>query len=499
MSDNFKKNIKANVISSYVNFATNALFTFFLSPILIGFLGTSNFGIWKGVQKILDFASLADGRASQALKWVVANKKNQSDNKEKQQAVGSAIKIWFYFLPILLLILLGLIWILPYMINDLDNENYNVVRIVGLIMGVNILLNPLLGIPDAILVGVNQAYKSNFVQTIWIVISNISMVAVASLGYGIIGLATVVLIIGVLKGICVLLTCKKSVTWLRVRQPERQQLKTFFGFSAWVLLWSFVSRLLLSSEVILIGFLIGSDEVSNYTFTAYIFALALSISLMTTSAAMPGLGAVFGAKDYVKSAKIANSIRDINIFISVFFGCIMLICNKSFVTLWMGSEFYLGDDINALITIVLVQLILIRNEAQMQDVGLKIRSKVLTGLVGAVLSIVFSIILFYFIRSIIAIFVGIIIGRLIMSFRFPLLVNKMFTIKYNYKRLLFAIMILFISYFYSISVSFNFNWGGFVLYAIGIFLVVFLTCFLLLLPKESRRELLRKKNNNDKI
>ena len=55
-------------------------------------LGAYSFGVWKSIQKILTFASIADGRSSQALKWVVANDE-ATQMKLLKQAIGSAIKV----------------------------------------------------------------------------------------------------------------------------------------------------------------------------------------------------------------------------------------------------------------------------------------------------------------------------------------------------------------------------------------------------------------------
>src|SRR5690554_1619033 len=149
-----------NAFTSYINFIVNAGLVFFISPFLVTYLGSSTFGIWKSIQQILGFASIADGRASQALKWVIANKKDVDNDREKQEIIGSAIRIWLYFLPVLLISVGVLVFLLPNLINGLQFHEVNIVRVAGMILGMNIILTPLLGIPDAVLVGINEAHKS---------------------------------------------------------------------------------------------------------------------------------------------------------------------------------------------------------------------------------------------------------------------------------------------------------------------------------------------------
>ena len=176
----------------------------------MSFLGNYSFGVWKSIQKILTFATVADGRATQALKWVIANDESKGDIIVKQQAVGSSLKIWLYFLPLILLIISLLVWNLPNLINNLDSSLYKSVYLVGFILGANMLINPLLAIPDAILVGTNNGYKSTSIQITGVVFSNFLMVLVAYLGYGIIGLASVMLLITLMNAVFIFYVCKKK-------------------------------------------------------------------------------------------------------------------------------------------------------------------------------------------------------------------------------------------------------------------------------------------------
>ena len=64
----------------------------------------------------------------------------------------------------------------PKLINELEESMCATVYAVGLILGANFLIYPLLAIPDAVLVGTNNGYKSISVQTISMVLSNCAMV-----------------------------------------------------------------------------------------------------------------------------------------------------------------------------------------------------------------------------------------------------------------------------------------------------------------------------------
>ena len=71
---------RRNLVTYYLNFVVSAVVGFIVNPLLLGALGPLLFGVWKSLQRYLDFATVADGRASQALKWIVANR-SSSDRR----------------------------------------------------------------------------------------------------------------------------------------------------------------------------------------------------------------------------------------------------------------------------------------------------------------------------------------------------------------------------------------------------------------------------------
>tara|TARA_Y100001954_G_scaffold239202_1_gene311906 strand:+ start:2144 stop:3643 length:1500 start_codon:yes stop_codon:yes gene_type:complete len=485
------RKIKLNVVAGYFNFILTSIFVFFINPFLVKFLGSSTFGVWKNIQKLLSFASIADGRSTQALKWIIANDEYKNDFKIKKQAVGSAIKIWVYFLPLVLLFLFLLIYNLPFLINGLDKQNFHIIYQVGFILGANILISPLLKIPDAILVGTNRGYKSTFIQIFGMILSNLLMVIVSYLGYGLIGLSFVVLFITLFNAFFVYLICKSNIKWLGIEKPSSDQISDFFKFSFWVLIWSFVMKLILSTEILLIGFLISSETVTDYVFSTYIIQLAISISLLTGSAITPSLGSFMGAKMNQKVKKIISSMREIITFIALFFGSLVILINEDFVVLWMGEEFYLGSKSNLLIVSIMIILVLTRIESQIQDLSLKIKNKVLYGLFASILSLISAVIGFYFFHNKIeGLLLGVLIGRIVMYLIFSNMVNKMIKIRHNYKRGIYIIILISIVFFLEMYIPLVNNWFNLFLYLVLITSIYIPLLYFLIFSRNTRKDVL---------
>jgi O-antigen/teichoic acid export membrane protein len=206
-------NTKLNAITLYLNFIVLAVIGLVSNPLLVRFLGVEAFGIWKACLRLLDLTSVADGRASQALKWIVAHKSLRESEDNMRREVGSAIAVWMLWLPILMTVISVMLWLLPHLIKDIPPADLTAARMAAGLLGANILLTGVMGVPDSVLAGTNQGFRSYIVMTTLLVFSNVAMVLAAWLGYGIIGLGAATVAGSFLTGLCTLLVAYRYVSW----------------------------------------------------------------------------------------------------------------------------------------------------------------------------------------------------------------------------------------------------------------------------------------------
>lgn len=492
LKNDLVRRTKFNAIASYIYFILSAALTFLVSPLLVASLGVSSYGVWKSCQKLMDFATAMDGRSTQALKWVIAESESRDDFEEKRQAVGSAIKVWLWFSPLLVISTGTLIYFIPELIKDLPLSDYRVTRYVCLILAGNIIITPLLQIPDSILMGMHRGYLSTIIRSFWIVVTNVMFLVIAYFNFGIVALTIVILISSFMNGVCIFILGKNRIPWFGVTRPSKARFRKFFKFSGWMLGWSFVLKLFLASEIVLIGFLVGPKSVTYYIFMAYIAEFCSAIASLTTSAVVPGLGRLLGEKNIVKARQVIISLREIILFIGVIFAGGMLALNRSFVTLWIGEKFYMGDTVNLLIVILLIQNILMQSEQQIQDLSLQIRKRVIYGFVGTMFGFLAAG-AFYklFGGKIEHILVGVIAGRLVLNILLPKLVNEMAEIKkIDFKKYLFGFILVFGFYFAGKIIVID-SWWQFGMWVFFFGAILICSAFGALLSRDNRRVILR--------
>jgi O-antigen/teichoic acid export membrane protein len=414
---------RRNLFTYYLNFIVAALVGIVVNPLFLSALGPLLFGVWKSLQRYLDFATVVGGPGSQALKWIVANRTTLTD-QERRRDVGAAILVWCRWLPVATLVAAGVTVGVPLLIRGIPEDARSVAYAAAAILAANTVLAGLLSIPDSVLAGVNQSYKSMLVTTLAFIVSNGAMVVAAFAGWPLWSLAVIVLTAAVANAAVTLLVAKRAVHWWGISRPTKPDLRRVLGFSAWTLGWVVVDRLFLASELIVISVMVGAVAVAQYTFTTYAMQFVLAIALVTASGFTPMLGSQLGASDFSAAAERARSVRHLVIGIAVLGSGAMLAFNGAFVTIWVGAEQYLGTTINALLVVCGLQLALIRMDGQILDVTMRIAPKVVVGLISSVGGVVAGCLGFALTHDLAVALVAVIVLRLGSNVAYPLFVAR---------------------------------------------------------------------------
>jgi O-antigen/teichoic acid export membrane protein len=242
---------------------------------------------------------------------------------------------------------------------------------------------------------------------------------------GLIGVAVAELITTIITGVFFLLVVRSYVPWFGVARPQRQATKRFFGLSSWFLVWRLVMQLMTATDLLILGIFGSASLVTTYSLTKYAPETLINIVDILVFGIAPGLGGIIGAGDLRKAARLRGEVIVLTWLVTAAAGSTILVWNRAFVDLWVGSEHYAGPAANVLILILVAQFVLIRNDSSIIDLTLNISRKVMLGLLSAVLSIVMAIVLVgYFNAGITGLVLGLIAGRALLSVAYPVLIGR---------------------------------------------------------------------------
>ncbi|MEM7063780.1 MAG: hypothetical protein AAF572_11520 [Cyanobacteria bacterium P01_B01_bin.77] len=459
-----------------------ALVLFAVNPFLVSGLGDYLYGIWQVLWRFFGYMWAATGRAGQALKCSIANRQHSTDYEENRRLVGSTLIIWLLSLPLLFTLGALLIWLLPARL-EVPLELLGIVRLTIALLVANAILMSLADIPRAILYGENLGYK-RLGLTSAVLISGGGLIIVAvHLEMGILGVAGAKVLTTILTGTLFLQLIRANIHWLGILKPSLDNVRNFFALSGWFMLWKFVTQFMMTGDIIVLGIFDSPESVTTYSLTKYIPDTLTQLVAIVVFSITPGLGGIIGSQQLEKAIKVRNEIMAFTWLLTTALGATILIWNKSFVQLWVGLKYDAGPIPTLMVILMLTQLAFILNDANIIDITLRVRSKVLLGCLAAILSLISAgLLVSYFQAGIIGLCIGFIISRLILSLGYPWIVGRFLgvsffaQIKSTVRPVLISLLILAISLHLRNVLSVG-NWVGLLLLGpvtgIGILFIAF--------------------------
>ena len=385
--ENLTQKAYMNAFAATLDYVARLVSGFILTPFLVSGLGDLFYGIWRTLGNLTGYLSAASGRPSQALKWTIANLQTSTDYEEKRRNVASSLIVWVIFLPLLSTLGGIMVWFVPYWIKDLPAEYFTIVRLAALLLVADMITTTLTVIPQSVLEGENMGYKRMGLSATLVFVGAGLAILALYLNTGLVGVAVAELITTVTTGVFFFVVVRSYVPWFGLARPSRQMVREFFGLSWWFLAWRLVMQLMTASDLVILGAFASAQLVTTYSLTKYAPETLINIVAIVVFGSTPGLGGIIGAGDLKRAARVRGEIMLLTWLVTVIVGSTILLWNQAFVGLWVGSERFAGTLQNLLILVLITQFVLIRNDANIIDLTLKLSRKVMLGFFSALVSV----------------------------------------------------------------------------------------------------------------
>ena len=410
-----------NVVASLLDYGAKVAVGLVIVPILVGGLGRSLYGVWEMLGRLAGYMTAGDGRPTQALRLVISNLQASDDDDAKRRYVGGALVVWLLFLPVVIAAGVALVWLAPT-ITKVTPALAPMVRLTCALLTVSLVFGNLASLPESVLRGMNLGYKRMGLQAGLEVVGGALVAAGIYVGLGMAGAAGGQVAFALLMGVCFWWVVGKYVPWFGVARPTRADVTGLLGLSAWYSVGEAITKLLLASDVIILGMVLSPAAVTPYVLTGYAARMAVNVHVLAAGGAIPGIGGVIGLRQYEKANGLRNELLAVTWLFAATVGVTILLWNRSFLGLWVGSQNYAGTWVNLLIVFTMAQTAFVRSDAYVIDSALQLRQRVLVTAVAAVLTIGLGIVLTWRF-GMLGLCVGILTGRLTQSVAYPLLVR----------------------------------------------------------------------------
>ena len=418
---NLTRRASLTAIASLLDYTVKAGVSLVITPILVGALGRSLYGMWEMLGRLIGYMAATDGRPTEALRLVVSQQQT-ADPKVNQRAIGAALAVWVLMLPLVALVGGSLAWLAPTLTHAPDAQR-SAVRLTCALLVVAFIFAGLAAVPESVLRGMNLGYKRMGLQSaISIVVGALAVWAVKA-DFGLPGLGSSWIARDFIAGAVYWLLVRRYLPWFRVAKPSREMIKSLFGMSVWLAVGDLVAKLLLASDVLVLGWIISPAAVTTYVLTSYAARTGTGIFVFTAGSAMPGLGGVLGKKQFTSAVKIRHELRMLTWLFTTVVGATILAWNASFLHLWVGSKNFAGPWVNLLIVLNAMQTAFIRTDSYIIDAALRPRARVIFGAITVIATLTLGFVLTHAL-GIAGICLALLIGRAIQSISYPMIVHS---------------------------------------------------------------------------
>ncbi len=409
-----------NAVAPNIDFAVQAVIAFLINPLLLAYLGSSLFGIWQILERMVGYLSVTENRPTEALKWVIAYERESNDWQRKQRQIGATFYAWLFFLPLVGVAGAGLIFLAPRLISA-TAEQAHVIRLATLLLVFRFMIFGLAAIPSAVLVGMNLGYRRLGLKSTRYFLAAAGGLGALELGWSLTGLAAAQVFATLVFILLMWRIAISDLSWIRIRKPIKGETKGFIRYGGWFLSWSLVVRLLIGSDLLILGFLISPEAVTVYVFTNFLARWIPDFAFRTGSGLSVGIAGIFGQGRYHQAARLRSEQFAGVWLLCVSAGVAILLLNNSFVSLYVGRDQYGGPIVTLLVIILALQFAFIQLDGTNISLTLDIRAKVGLGVVGAILSVLLALALGSEF-GIAGVCTGMMIGRSVLSIGYPRIV-----------------------------------------------------------------------------
>lgn len=406
-------------------YAARMVTSFVVIPLVEAALGKFGFGAWRWIQSTVSYGAPLGGKPTHALKWTLATMQESEDYGEKRRQVASGLVVAVLLSPVVVIGGATLAWYAPGWLSA-PTVWVTPIRVAIAVITADAVVTNLLAIPRAVLEGENLAYRRLGITVLIILAGGGLTIGAIALDTGLAGIAAAVLITSLISLVAYLLIASREVAWFGLERPSRPDVKRFFGLGAWFMAWSLVIQGVRNSDVVLLGLMASAALVTEYTLTSYLPATIGAVVLIGLTGVTPGLGGLMGAGRLDKVRDLRHELSRLTWMITLPAATTVVLLNRSFLALWIPEEVYPGVLEATLIVVLAIQLIYLRNDANIIDLSLDLRVKVLLGFISVAASVGLAwLFMEIFDSAILGLVVGYLIGRSLMVVGYARIVSTL--------------------------------------------------------------------------
>ena len=346
---------RRNALGIYAVYAAAIVSGLVVTPIVLHTLGEEPFGIWAFIGAITIYLSLLDlGVGPSIVRFAAeAHGRRSADDTNALASVG--LVLYAVIGTVTLPIGAGLAWLVPALVETPDDLVWEA-RVATFLVVLSVGARFPLGLFNNLLVGRQRFDLQNLANFVATVLYAVLVAVLLPRGGGLV-------LLGALTLATTLLRLALPLGWLRRELPElrlsrtfvtRARLRQLTSFSWSNFLVHLANKVVFTTDVVVVGIVLGAEAAALYAIPAKLFTLAFGLGSVGTSLLYPALAEHEGAGEEERQRGLLLSGLRGGTAAAAFLALPLLLIPDQLIEGWVGDGKGESSPVLALLALVLL-------------------------------------------------------------------------------------------------------------------------------------------------
>ena len=351
------RRIAQNVLSNWLALAITTVVGFFLSPLVVHYLGNLTYGVWVIVMSLVAYMNLLDLGLRGAVTRFVSKGTAQEDHEESSRVVSGAlwIRLWIS------LAVFGAGVIFSVALNHIVRipvELQQPARIAVLVTAITVAINLWCGVFGGVLVALHRYDLTSSVSILQTCARAAGIIFLLRTGHGILALALWDLCTSILANSATILLCFRIYPRLKVvfSRPDRATLTKIWNYSFYAFLVNVAIQVVYYTDNLVVGVFLSPTAVTLYAIGGLLISYSRQIVSSMTTTFTP-LASTFEAEGSFKNLRglLIHGTRAA-LIVSLPIEAALFFRGHTFIRLWMGDQY--AQPSGTVMRILLISVVL---------------------------------------------------------------------------------------------------------------------------------------------
>jgi O-antigen/teichoic acid export membrane protein len=344
---------RRNALGVYGVYAVSVVSGLVVTPVVLHEIGDVEFGIWAFIGSITIYLSVLDLGVGPSIVRFAAKARGEEAPEETNRLASVGLAMYAAIGLVTLPVGAFVAWLVPHLVETPDDLVWPA-RIATFLVVLSLAARFPLGLFTNLLLAQQRFDVQNLANVISVALYAALVVLLVPNGGGLILLGALTLGTTLLRLVLPLAWIPREVPGLRLRRAyvTREGVRELTSFSGSLFLIHVASKVVLSTDVVVVGIVLGPVAATLYAIPAKLFTLAFGLSSAATNLTFPAFAEYEGAREPERQRRLLLAGLRGGSAVAVLLVLPLLLIPDQLIHAWVGDGYGESTAVMALLAAV---------------------------------------------------------------------------------------------------------------------------------------------------